>query len=324
MGKVYYNQADSRWANHPYPSKALPKATIKSGGCGVTCAAMVVSSCREIIRPDKMGDISINNGYRVNGGTAWSFFEYVAKKWNLKTRSVKSSYEALQACKDGYFVVILCGSGLWTTGGHYILAVGAKNDEIEIYDPYLYNGKFNRYDRKGKVTIKGNSCWVQIDTFKKYSNAHNFYAYKIENDKKDETKKEIDPLVKYVNTQSSPLNVRRSPNGTIINTLKKGTQVLVYEEKDGWSRIGNNKWVSSKYLSNSKPGSTTSKRNTVGKQKTFKSLTTIYEKSNLSGKTYNYLPETKVKILKNVSDNVDKVYVIKTARTGYVKINVYK
>ena len=64
MGKVYYNQADSRWASHPYPSQEFPGATIKSGGCGVTCAAMVVSSSKEIVRPDTMGDIarfSINN-----------------------------------------------------------------------------------------------------------------------------------------------------------------------------------------------------------------------------------------------------------------------
>lgn len=183
MKKVYYNQADSRWATHPYPSKSSPKATIKSGGCGPTCAAMVVSSCKETIKPDKMGDISRANGYRVNGGTAFSLFSYVAKKWNFKTKTVKSSYEALQACKDGYFVVILCGTGLWTTGGHYILAVGASGNKIEIYDPYLYKGKFDRYDRKGKVELKGNSCFVQIDTFKKYSNAHNFFAFKMEEPK---------------------------------------------------------------------------------------------------------------------------------------------
>lgn len=192
MKKVYYNQADSRWANHPYPSKTLPKATIKSGGCGVTCAAMVVSSSKEIVKPDKMGDISRSNGYRANSGTAWELFSYVAKRWNFKTRAVKSSYEALQACKDGYFVVILCGSGLWTTGGHYILAVGAKDNKIEIYDPYLYNGKFDRYNRKGKVELKGNSCWVQIDTFKKYSNARKFFAYKMEEPKlKKKSNKEI-------------------------------------------------------------------------------------------------------------------------------------
>lgn len=234
MKKVYYNQADSRWANHPYPSKTLPKATIKSGGCGATCAAMVVSSSKETIKPDKMGDISRANGYRANSGTAWGLFEYVAKRWNFKTRTVKSSYEALQACKDGYFVVILCGSGLWTTGGHYILAVGAKDNKIEIYDPYLYNGKFNRYDRKGKVELKGNSCWVQIDTFKKYSNARNFFAYKMEKPKEKKSFKKY-----HIKVTANVLNVREGA-GTqykVLRTIKKGEKWLIRDEKNGWGKI---------------------------------------------------------------------------------------
>ena len=256
MKKVYYNQADSRWAKHPYPSRELPKATIKSGGCGPTCAAMIVSSFKEIVKPDKMGDISIKNGYRVNGGTSFELFPFVAKKWELKTKTISSSYEAFEACKNGYFVVILCGAGLWTTGGHFILAVGAKDNKIEIYDPYLYSGKFNIYNRKGKVEVKGNSCFVDINIFKQYSNARRFFAFK--SDSKKETNKK------------------------------------------------------------------TVKRNTVGQLKKFKGNTIIYEKKNLSGIKYNYLPQTQVKILENVSDDIDKIKVIKTGRVGYVKINVYK
>ena len=179
MSKVYYNQTDSRWKNHPYTAPGYPNATTGSSGCGPTCVAMVVSSTKEVVRPDVMCDISKENGFRVSGGTAWGLFPYVAQRWGLETRSVKSSYEALQACKDGYFVVISCGAGLWTTGGHYILAVGANGDNIEIYDPYLYSGKFNQLGRQGKVNVQGNSCWVQIDTFKANSNAQAFYAYKV-------------------------------------------------------------------------------------------------------------------------------------------------
>ena len=229
MKKIYYNQADSRWAKHPYPSRELPKATIKSGGCGPTCAAMVVSSFKETIKPDKMG---------------------------LKTKTISSSYEAFEACKNGYFVVILCGAGLWTTGGHYILAVGVKDNKIEIYDPYLYSGKFNIYNRKGKVEVKDNSCFVDINIFKQYSNARRFFAFKSDN-KKETNKKTV-------------------------------------------------------------------KRNTVGQLKRFKGNTIIYEKKNLSGIKYNYLPQTQVKILENVSDDIDKIKVVKTGRVGYVKINVYK
>lgn len=390
MGKVYYNQADPRWASHPYPSQELPGATIKSGGCGVTCAAMVVSSSKEIVRPDTMGDIARQNGFRPNGGTAWELFPYVAQRWGLETREVKSSYEALQACKDGYFVVILCSAGLWTTGGHYILAVGARGDQIEIFDPYLYAGKFNRYGRQGKVSVEGNSCFVQIDTFKQNSEAHAFFAYKINSDAQPSPEPSA-PASKYVNTQSKNLNVRNAPNGDVIGSLPKGTQVLVYEESDGWSRIGDGKWVSSSYLADSVPsgnrtmhvvnvsshlnvrsapgtnndvvahlsndtevvvdgeqngwyhiispangwvsgdyvsdgGSTgpNMDRGTVGKLKRFAYNTTIYERSNLSGKQWSYLPLTQVKILANINAGVDKVYVVKTGRVGYVNIGVYK
>ena len=390
MGKVYYNQADPRWASHPYPSQELPGATIKSGGCGVTCAAMVVSSSKEIVRPDTMGDIARQNGFRLNGGTAWELFPYVAQRWGLETREVKSSYEALEACKDGYFVVILCSAGLWTTGGHYILAVGARGDQIEIFDPYLYAGKFNRNGRQGKVSVEGNSCFVQIDTFKQNSEAHAFFAYKINSDAQPAPEPSA-PASKYVNTQSKNLNVRNAPNGDVIGSLPKGTQVLVYEESDGWSRIGDGKWVSSSYLADSVPsgnrtmhvinvsshlnvrsapgtnndvvahlsndtevvvdgeqngwyhiispangwvsgdyvsdgGSTgpNMDRGTVGKLKRFAYNTTIYERSNLSGKQWSYLPLTQVKILANINAGVDKVYVVKTGRVGYVNIGVYK
>lgn len=389
MGKVYYNQADPRWANHPYPSQELPNATIKSGGCGVTCAAMVVSSCKEVIHPDTMGDIARQNDFRPNGGTDWDLFPYVAQRWGIETREVRSSYEALQACRDGYFVVILCGAGLWTTGGHYILAVGSRGDQIEIFDPYLYAGKFNRAGRQGKVSVEGNSCFVQIDTFKQNSEAHAFFAYRITGE--PPAPEPSAPASKFVNTQSKNLNVRNAPNRSIIGSLPKGTQVLVYEERDGWSRIGDGKWVSSSYLADSAPsgnktmhvinvsshlnvrsgpgtnndivahlsndtevmvdgeqdgwyhiispangwvsgdyisdgGSTgpNMDRGTVGQLKRFAYNTTIYERSNLSGKQWSYLPLTQVKILANINAGVDKVYVVKTGRVGYVNIGVYK
>ena len=46
----------------------------------------------------------------------------------------------------------------------------------------------------------------------------------------------------------SGLNVRNAPDGTRIGGLTNGTKVTVYETSNGWSRIGNGKWVSSQYL----------------------------------------------------------------------------
>ena len=51
-------------------------------------------------------------------------------------------------------------------------------------------------------------------------------------------------------TANSGLNVRSGAgtNYSIVGGLSKGTKVTVYEESNGWSRIGRGQWVSSQYL----------------------------------------------------------------------------
>lgn len=46
------------------------------------------------------------------------------------------------------------------------------------------------------------------------------------------------------------LNVRSGAgtNYSIVKALPNGTKVTVYEQKNGWSRIGSRQWVSSQYL----------------------------------------------------------------------------
>lgn len=318
MGKVYYNQKDSRWAHHSYTSANHPYATVGTSGCGTTCVAMIVSSCKEIITPDVMSDISKQNGYRGLEGTSDELFGYVANRWGIEMKRLHSSYEAHQACKEGYFVIICCAAGLWTDGGHYILAVGANDTDIEIYDPNLYVGKFNRAGRQGKVRLNGVSAWVQIDTFKANSNAQSFFAFKIDGNitTSNETK------VMYINTESEDLNVRNNHdiNAAIIGSLSKGTQVIVYEENNGWSKIGYNKWVSSSYLSSTKPVTVT---NTVGQTRKLTSATNLWSNANLTGTKYNYLANTTVLILANISSTVDKVRVVQTGREAYIATSAY-
>ncbi len=319
MPKIYYNQADSRWANHPYTAPGYENATCKTFGCGTTCAAMIVSSTKETITPDVMCDISKENGYRVPGGTSDGLFPYISNRWGIEMKRVYSSFEAHQACKEGYFVVIACGSGLWTTGGHFILAVGANDSEIEIYDPYLYNGKFDINGRQGKVRLEGVSAWVEINTFKANSNAQRFFAFKIDENAQLVEPSQPESRTAWVNTNSIPLNVRDGKNGNIIGSLPKGTQVTVYSQEDGWSKVDQG-WVSSSYLTYSQP---TSVANTVGQTKKFAGATKIYENSNLSGTVYDYKANTTVTILENVSGNVDKIRVVQNGREGYVSTSVY-
>lgn len=64
----------------------------------------------------------------------------------------------------------------------------------------------------------------------------------------------ITTKTKYVNVESS-LNIRIGA-GTgyrIVGSLTKGNKVTVYEEVNGWSRIGDAQWVSSQYLVDNAP-----------------------------------------------------------------------
>ena len=178
MNKVYYNQADSRWAKHPYTSKAHPNATVKSGGCGPTCGAMVISNLLRVVYPDEMADLFKANGYRANDGTDPSAFYWLANKNNIKMRKsvyLKDAIECLE--RDGIVIAHLYDgkNSLFSTGGHYVILAGLDGKDIIVYDPYLYSGKFSSGKRK-KVKVSGVECRVSQFNFKWYDK-YNLYCF---------------------------------------------------------------------------------------------------------------------------------------------------
>lgn len=271
-GLTYYSQADSRWASVVYTSSNKKSQTIKSSGCGPTCAAMVVSSSKGAITPNTMAKLFVDNGYRTkSNGTAWSVWSFVADYFNFKKYRTTSninialSYLKTDKNKDGasdYFVVASCGSGLFTTSGHYVLFVADKNGTVTVYDPYYYKGKFNTPSRRAaKVKTSGNIAYVTEAKLKKYGNTKSFWIFS--------------------NDYSKP---KKRTTTKKPATTKKVTY-----------------------------------KTTVGKTYTLKGKTTLYSKSNLTGKKYSYLPKTKVKVLSHASASVDKIKVIKTGRIAYIK-----
>lgn len=258
-----------------------------------------------------------------HGGTADAFFPFICDRWGLEIERIHSSYEAFERCKNGDFVVMVAGAGLWTSAGHFILAVGTRGDEIQIYDPYLYAGKFDTSSRRGAgVSVEGSSCYVQIDKFKQYSNIQRLWAINIGAQVQPEpnprptggrsigdtvtingvytsssSTNRLNPIVKtgtitYISEGAlnpyllnngdigwtndncilgggapqpvpptpslnvgtvrvnSSLNVRSGPSTSYgrVGSLYNGNTVTIYEEQNGWYRIGDNKWVSSDYV----------------------------------------------------------------------------
>lgn len=176
MKRVYYNQADSRWANHPYTSPSHPNATIKSGGCGATSGAMIISSFIKTIRPDEMGDIFKKNGLRANEGTDPRAFTWIAEKYGLNCKTTLYIKDAVECLKKGGMCVAYCrAGGLFSTGGHIIVLADIRGNDLVVYDPYLYKNKFVSGNRKC-VRVNGNEAIVSVDNFKKYCN-YNLYCY---------------------------------------------------------------------------------------------------------------------------------------------------
>lgn len=65
-------------------------------------------------------------------------------------------------------------------------------------------------------------------------------------------------------------------------------------------------------------------KNSIGKTKVLKQDCVLYSNKDLTGTKYTYLKNTKVKILKNISNKIDYVQVIATGRKAYIKISNYK
>lgn len=300
VGLTYYSQIDSRWKKDIYSSVGDYSQTIGSSGCGPTSAAMVVSSIKGNITPKEIADLYVQYGYRSkNSGTYWSAFKWTADVFNIEYKETGNFDNAINALKDNNYVVVSCGAGLFTYGGHYIVIVGVDGDNLKIYDPYLYSGKFDVSTRRGKVVVNGNTVYCSIINFKKYANYKQFFCYKynpntVNTSNSTDTHVSTATYIRYVKVNTS-LNVRNSPGGAKVGSLKNGTEVTVYETNGIWARIGESKWVSVAYLSSINPNkkaTSTQKTYTTGK---YKISTNIHVRAgagtNYKAKTYKQLTQ---------------------------------
>ena len=321
---TYVSQIDNRWKNYLYTVTNNKSQTIGKSGCGVATAAMIIDSIVGDVSVTELADVFVKYGYRSpNNGTYWSANRAIADEFDIEYQETSNFSVMLEKLKNNNYIIASVGNGLFTTGGHYIMIYGIDGNNLKIYDPYLYSGKFETSTRKGKASVSGDTVYCSIDNFKNYANYKRFFCYKYDfKSNENQTNNNVTNYTRYVKV-SSRLNIRNgaSTKNKIVGKLNNGEKVTVYETKGNWSRIGDNKWVSSDYLVD---GKVSTNKGTVGQYKRLKSKTYLYSKSNLSGKKYTYLAKTQVKIIKNISSNVDYVYVVKTGRYAYIRTNAYK
>lgn len=333
-GLTYYSQLDNRWRYNMYSSVGDSSQTIGTSGCGPTSSAMVVSSIKGNITPDQMASLYTQYGYRsANQGTYWSAFKWTADVFDIGYSECYKLDDAIAKLKDNHYIIASCNQGLFTYGGHFIVLTGVEGDYIKVYDPYLYNGKFDVASRRGKATVSGNTVYVSIDNFRNYANYQKFFCFKNdrteikENTTTTVVTDKIETNVNTVNyqvkvTANGGLNIRTGASTSYarVGGYAKGSIVTILAESNGFGKT-NLGWISLAYTS--RDISTLNIQNTVGKTKKLTKASILYSNSNLTGYKYNYRANTTITILQNISSTVDKVRVNATGRIAYINNSNY-
>ena len=145
-----------------YPHTPYDTFTVSTDGCGITCAAMVISYLTEYtVMPDYLA-LNYNlrpktNEQRMIKALHDFNIEVVEEYYGKK--DWKNVYQALE---EGHLVISLQGAGLFTTKSHFILLTGLTEDgRITVNDPNGSNYKvFNDELRKGfKNGFEDVSIW---------------------------------------------------------------------------------------------------------------------------------------------------------------------
>lgn len=187
----YYNQRN--YPSVPYPSPANKTATIKSGGCGVCCTAMIVTNLTgQNIDIPAFAQYTIKNGARVNGGTDMhKLANAICRDYGLVCETTNKHNKLLQHLQNGGMAIANVSgnrkgyTGIFSDSGHYVVVAGASGDTLSVLDPALYGGKFSIAGRKGKVTVSGNICYCNISILAKDVYGRN-PAYYLFNRQKEE------------------------------------------------------------------------------------------------------------------------------------------
>lgn len=150
-----------------YPAKGYETATIKSGGCGVCAAVNAVGALTGKCVPVRaMRDLAVAGGARVSGGTNMpQMVTLICRDYGLKSKQTSSVFDLQQHLKSGGVAICnTAGNGMFSTGGHYVLALGELNGKICIADSGMYTGKYSSAKRRAAVSVSGDLIFASAAT----------------------------------------------------------------------------------------------------------------------------------------------------------------
>lgn len=146
--------------HEPYPSVA-------KAGCGLACACMLVSILTEKqLEIEDAVRISVNAGANRFGTDMPLFSAKIAELFELELYMGTEHDPLLTGLHCGGAAILHAGKpqGLFSDGGHYVLATGVKSDSIYILDPSFTEEKYKKEYRRGLFTLEPPFIVVPAET----------------------------------------------------------------------------------------------------------------------------------------------------------------
>lgn len=165
------NQLD--YENILYPTSlvkgeqpAEPYPSVAKAGCGLICACMLVSILTDKqLEPQEAVRISVRAGANHFGTDMPIFAKEIAERYGLELSSGSSKEELMNGLRTGAVAIIHAGKpkGLFSDGGHFVLAAKAEGENIYIIDPSFKQEKYDKDYRQGLFTMEPPYIVVSAD-----------------------------------------------------------------------------------------------------------------------------------------------------------------
>lgn len=168
----YYNQNDYGTVQYNKPNGE--KATVKSGGCGVCSACIVFNTLaqKELYSVKAMAKLSQECGARTNNGTDESTLlkTLCADNKGFSFKTTSDLKELKKHLKGGGMAIANQGNAynVFSTAGHYVVAYRLIDGNIDVVDPQMYSGKYDKAPRPERIVSKtAYGCIVKPSQLKK-------------------------------------------------------------------------------------------------------------------------------------------------------------
>ena len=174
--------------NHDLENGGRPLSSIASSGCGLCSTCMIVDhlviggslsieECRDLSYACK-ANLHVGTDIHVLGPA-------VAEKFNLDFEMTNDIDKLVAHLINGGEAIVnvaaVDGVGIFTKGGHYIVATAYVDGEIEILDPSFTRAKYTAEHCEGKIRIAAPFVYCSPETLAGESvphRTHPFYLFK--------------------------------------------------------------------------------------------------------------------------------------------------